>query len=83
MAVYVMMIKEMENDKKVVYKFGPNEKKLGKIEFDKETRKFEVAEKVNDASVSDEAYERWVVERIVRIVAREGGIFPERTSVEK
>ncbi|MBA3925684.1 hypothetical protein [Listeria rustica] len=83
MAVYVMMIKEMENDKKVVYKFGPNEDKLGEIEFDKKTRKFEIAEKVDDDNISNEAYERWAAERIVRVVAREDGKFPERMSVEK
>lgn len=29
MAVYILMIKLEDNEKKVVYKFGPNEKRMG------------------------------------------------------
>ena len=36
MAVYVKMIKKFDDEKRVVYQFGPNEKQMGEIEFDKE-----------------------------------------------
>ena len=35
MAVYVKMIKKFDDEKRVVYQFGPNEKQMGEIEFDK------------------------------------------------
>ncbi|WP_143812894.1 hypothetical protein [Paenilisteria weihenstephanensis] len=77
------MIKELENDVMVSYKFGPNEQQLGIIEFNKKARKFKVVEEVNEPHVSNEAYEHWAIERIVRVVAREGSVFPARMVVEK
>lgn len=38
MAAYVKMIKMMDDDKKVVYRFGSNEVQMGEIEFDKEEK---------------------------------------------
>ena len=38
MAVYVKMIKKFDDEKRVVYQFGPNEKQMGEIEFDKEKK---------------------------------------------
>ena len=40
MAVYVKMIKKFDDEKRVVYQFGPNEKQMGEIEFDKEKKIF-------------------------------------------
>jgi len=36
MAVYMKMIKKFDDDRKVIYQFGPNENQMGEIEFDKE-----------------------------------------------
>ncbi|MFI2859240.1 nuclease-related domain-containing protein [Paenibacillus sp. JSM ZJ436] len=35
MAVFVLMLKDYENEQKVVYSYGPNEETVGKIEYDK------------------------------------------------
>lgn len=35
MAVYVLMNKIEDNKEKVIYEFGPNEKTMGIIEFEK------------------------------------------------
>ncbi|MCM1467516.1 MAG: hypothetical protein NC086_05160 [Alistipes sp.] len=83
MAVYILMKKIMYDDEKVIYKFGPNEKQMGIIEFDKKSGKFNVTERVNDGILSNKAYERWAAEKIVKLMYKEGGIFPDTTSVEK
>lgn len=83
MAVFVLMIKMENNEEKVVYKFGPNEEHMGIIEFNKVNREFNIRESVNDGIISNKAYERWAAEKIVKLMYKEGGEFPEVTSVEK
>lgn len=83
MAVYVEMVKVEDNEQKVVYKFGPNKKYMGIMEFYKMKKEFKIQEHVNDGIMSNESYERWAAERIVRVMYREGGNFPETMYVEK
>ncbi|MGC5775819.1 hypothetical protein [Paenibacillus pabuli] len=40
MASFVLLLKEMEDEEKGIYKFGPNEIVMGRIELNKITRKF-------------------------------------------
>lgn len=83
MAVFVLMIKKEDNEEKVVYKFGPNEEHMGIIEFNKVNREFSIQESVNDGIISNKAYERWAAEKIVKLMYKEGGEFPDIMSVEK
>ena len=83
MAVYLKMIKEYEDKKKVIYKFGPNENLMGEMEFDKEKKVFSVLGHVNDTKISNQAYENWATEQIIKIMFRNNGQFPDVTSVEK
>lgn len=83
MAVYVKMIKKYDDENKVIYQFGPNENLMGEIEFDKEKKIFNVLKQVNDSRISNEAYENWVTEQIIKIMFRNNGQFPDVTSVEK
>jgi len=83
MAVYVKMIKKYDDEKKVIYRFGPNENLMGEIEFDKEKKEFSVLNQVNDSRISNQAYENWVTEQIIKIMFRNNGQFPDVTSVEK
>lgn len=83
MAVFVLMIKVEEDGEKVIYKFGPNSKYMGIIEYNKITDQFLIREKVNDGKISNEAYERWAAEKIAKLMYRAGGIFPDQTVVEK
>lgn len=83
MAVYVKMIKKYDDEKKVTYRFGPNEELMGEIEFDKEKKKFNVLNHVNDPRISNQAYENWATEQITKIMFRNNGQFPNVTSVEK
>lgn len=35
MAFYILLLKESEDEEKVVYRFGPNEEKLGRLQLNK------------------------------------------------
>ena len=77
------MIKKYDDDKKVVYRFGPNEILMGEIEFDKEEKIFNILGQVNDSRISNQSYENWAMEQIIKIMYRDNGQFPDVTSVEK
>lgn len=83
MAVYMKMIKKFDDDRKVIYQFGPNENQMGEIEFDKEKKIFNIFKQVNDLRISNQAYENWASEQIIKVMFRNNGRFPEVTSVEK
>lgn len=83
MAAYVKMIKKFDDDKRVIYQFGPNEKQMGEIEFNKENKNFTILKQVNDSKISNKAYEKWTSEQIIKIMFRNKGQFPNVTSVEK
>ena len=83
MAVYVKMIKMFDDEKRVIYQFGPNENQMGKIEFDKEIKSFSILKHVNDYKISNQAYENWASEQIIKIMFGNNGQFPDITSIEK
>lgn len=83
MAAYVRMIKKYDDEKKVIYQFGPDENQMGEIEFDKKKKKFRILKQVNDIRISNQAYERWASQQIIKIMYRNNGQFPDVTSVEK
>lgn len=83
MAAYVKMIKLFDNDKSVIYQFGPEEDMMGEIEFNKEKKSFNVLKHVNDPRISNQAYENWASEHIIKMMFRNNGQFPDITSVEK
>ena len=83
MAAYVKMIKMLEDDKRVIYQFGPNENQMGEIEFDKEEKSFRILKQVNDSRISNQSYENWASQQIIKIMYKNNGRFPDVTSVEK
>ena len=83
MAAYVKMIKKFDDDRKVIYQFGPNENQMGEIEFDKKRKEFRVLKQVNDKRHSNQVYEEWASQQILKIMYRNNGQFPDATSVEK
>ncbi|MGG1556415.1 hypothetical protein [Paenibacillus ferrarius] len=76
MATYVILLKKFEDEKRVVYKFGPTEDNLGEIEFNKETEEFiELMGIQRDPQRHD-------FMRAVSVIARcykEGKGFPDKT----
>lgn len=82
LASYVLLLKEFENNESVIYKFGPNENVMGKIELNKITRKFSELEGIPDPSIPSKFYFDRAAQRLAVCLVREGGIFPERTAFE-
>ncbi|WP_079504843.1 hypothetical protein [Mesobacillus jeotgali] len=82
MASYVLLLKEYEDSEKVVYKFGPNENIMGKIELNKLTRKFSELEVIPDQNIPSKFYFDRAAQRLAVCLMREGGVFPDRTAFE-
>ncbi|WP_027624763.1 hypothetical protein [Clostridium lundense] len=82
MASFVLLIKEFEDDDRVVYKFGPNEKMMGKIELNKKTRMFNELESVQNSVQSPQFYFDRAAQRLARCFIKEGGKFPDKTTFE-
>lgn len=82
MAVYVLIKKISEDEDSVKYNFGPNEEKMGVIEFNRKTNKFYILEQVNDGLISNEAYENWTIQKLVRTFMKENDVFSERIVAE-
>ncbi|GIP59569.1 hypothetical protein [Paenibacillus woosongensis] len=82
MASYVLLLKEHEDNERVVYRFGPNENMMGKIELNKVTRRFAEVEALPDPDLSSKFYFDRAAQRLVVCLIRENGVFPERTAFE-
>lgn len=82
MGSYVLLLKEYEDDEIVIYKFGPNEKIMGKIKLNKITRKFSELESLPDENIPTQFYFNRAAQRLAFCLVREGGIFPEKTAFE-
>lgn len=82
MAIYLIMNKIEDNKEKVVYEFGPNEKTMGIIEFNKIEKSFSIKKTASDDSIN-KLYERCAAEKIAKKMYREGGDLPDVMYVEK
>lgn len=76
MAFYVLLLKESEDDEKVIYRFGPNEEKLGRLKLNKNNGEVKEIEPVPIDNISGlfpraaaKLYQHW----------REGN-FPDKSS---
>lgn len=82
MASYVLLLKEYEDNETVVYRFGPNENFMGKIELNKFTRKFSELEAILDNKFPSKFYYDRAAQRLAVCLVREGGVFPDKTAFE-
>lgn len=82
MASYVLLLKEHEDNERVIYRFGPNENIMGKIELNKVTRRFTELETLPDPNLSSKFYFDRAAQKLVVCLIRENGVFPERTAFE-
>lgn len=79
MSAYVLLMKDQEDDNKVVYRFGPNEDKTGIIEFDKINVVFKELAPVPDVAEStSNHYFTYAAKRLSSII-RKGEPFPDET----
>jgi len=82
MAVYVLLLKEYEDEEKVIYKYGPNEEITGKIEYNKKSNKLIEIEPIVKEGISNDFYVKRAAQKLAVISVREDGVFPEKTSIE-
>ena len=82
MGAYVLLLKELEDDDKVIYRFGPNENSMGKIQLNKITRKFTEIEPIPDSGISTKFYFDRAAQRLSICFVRENSVFPDRTTFE-
>lgn len=82
LASYVLLLKEYEDNETVVYRFGPNENIMGKIELNKFTRKFSELEVIPDNNFPSKFYYDRAAQRLAVCLVKEGGVFPDRTTFE-
>ncbi|NPC93065.1 hypothetical protein HOO54_12690 [Bacillus sp. WMMC1349] len=82
MGSYVLLLKEYEDSESVIYKFGPNEKFMGKIKLNKLTRIFSELEVIPDPDIPSKFYFDRAAQRLAVCFIRESGTFPERTAFE-
>lgn len=76
MAFYVLLVKESETDHEVVYRFGPEECRMGRIRLQKE------GGEVDELAPVPDPQSRAIFNRAAYKLAQhwEQGIYPERTS---
>lgn len=72
-----MLIKEVETEVYVIYKFGANDRSLGKIKLYKGSRETLEIEKI--PNLTTKFYYYRAASKLMRI-HKENGIFPDKTS---
>ncbi|WP_342514046.1 hypothetical protein MKY34_04600 [Sporosarcina sp. FSL K6-1522] len=82
MASYILLLKEYEDNETVVYRFGPNENIMGKIELNKLTERFLELEVIPDKNFPSKFYFDRAAQRLAVCLVKEDGVFPERTVFE-
>ncbi|WP_074109579.1 hypothetical protein [Paenibacillus helianthi] len=78
MATYVLLVKEEENEEFVVYKFGPDKDRLGKLRLNKINGEPEEIEKVPGTTTN--FYYFTAASKLIRILKEGDGVFPDTTS---
>ena len=83
MAVYILMQKAYEDEEKVIYQYGPNEKAHGKIGYNKLQHTLIDITPVDDPNFSNDFYFKRAAQRLAVLSTKqkqEG--FPDRTSIQ-
>lgn len=82
MGAYVLLLKEYEEDAKVIYRFGPDEERMGIIQLDKGTGKFSEIEAIPDPKLPSRFYFDRAAVKLAVCLIRERGVFPRRMAFE-
>ena len=82
MASFVLLLKEFEDEERVIYRFGPNEQVMGKIELNKNKETILEIEPVLNASNESKFYFDRAAQRLARCLYNENAQFPEKTTFE-
>ncbi|WNS47094.1 hypothetical protein [Paenibacillus sp. MMS20-IR301] len=82
MGAFVLLLKDYEDESVVIYRFGPKEDIMGKIQLDKERSMFSELESINNPNHSNQFYFDRAAQRMAKCFIKEGGVFPERMTFE-
>lgn len=82
MAVYIIMLKDYENEERVVYSYGPNEETMCKIEYNKKKGVINQLHSIDSSSYPDEFFFKRAGRRLARMIINENNNFIERTTIE-
>lgn len=82
MAVFVLMIKDFENEDRVVYFYGPNENAMGRIEYDKKMGVISQVAPIDSSEFTDEFFFKRAGRRLSRMIIKENHQFVDRTTIE-
>ncbi|MEK3806096.1 hypothetical protein MHB63_05825 [Bacillus sp. FSL H8-0547] len=82
MAVFVLMLKEFEDEDRVVYLYGPNEDLMGQIEYDKKNRVINQLSQINSSEFADDFFFKRAGRRLSRMIIKENSNFVDRTTIE-
>lgn len=79
MGIYVLLLKEYEDESMVIYRLGPTAKQMGRIELSKATHHFFELEPVPGTAQDSQIYFQRAVWRLARCLREENGVFPNGT----
>jgi hypothetical protein len=82
MASFVLLLKEFEDENTVIYRFGPNEAQMGKIELNKKKETINEVESIKNANHESKFYFDRAAQRLARCFYKEKGIFPDKMTFE-
>lgn len=82
MAVFVLMLKEFENEDSVVYLYGPNENSMGRIEYDKKNKIINQLSPIDSQEFADDFFFKRAGRRLSRMIIKENQNFVDRTTIE-
>lgn len=82
MAVFVILLKDYEDEERVVYSYGPNEETMGKIEYDKKNGVINQLSSIDSDIYPDEFFFKRAGRRLARMIIKENNNFVERTTIE-
>lgn len=81
MAVSLIMIKEMEDDEKVIYLYGCSEKNTGKIGYNKKSNEIlDIEPLIIDGEIQDYYFHK-TAQKLVVTAHKNKGIFPEKIGI--
>ncbi|WP_413366916.1 hypothetical protein [Lysinibacillus sp. 3P01SB] len=82
MAVFVVMVKDFEDEDRVVYFYGPNENTMGRIEYDKKHGVINQISPIESNDFADDFFFKRAGRRLSRMIMRENHNFVDRTTIE-
>ncbi|MET1170183.1 hypothetical protein [Paenibacillus amylolyticus] len=83
MASFVLLLKDYEDEEKVIYHFGPNEQIMGKIELNKKNETIQEVTHVVNANNESKFYFDRAAQRLAMCLNRENGQFPNQQHLNR